>query len=462
MKKLASLLQAAIMGVMLLCCIPKGWSQTDYHPIEVKRLSYWAPDYLTVTCNYLYVIEILNGKERKEMVDDLRANMEEFKDFKEEDYIWIDKEKSGEIPLISCSILEINGKSTRQMSEDDFYKELASGKTHTLKYLLYKFVESPKEITAKIVLKDTPMWLKELSLDKFYKDFGTDESHVVYDNEKTRNKETYNSMHLLWDEDFDWSKIKTYDFAITGDDPLMDKDLLKEVEKVLDNTTYLRRDRNNPQMLITLAKESSQSIQSTYVPPTVQTIQTGSQTRTVYNWFTKQNDYVTQNQYQTYREGGYTTNTNVIDEYIELCYLDAKRVKDAQQTTPPIIYQQVTERHISTSRQFDIIKDYKAALSWATHPMVELLKTYNINKNGNNCISFDMDYASKYVTRVSPNGAAFKAGLRVNDRIEKIQCGKPKDMCTLKVKRGKKKLKIVLPMFNTYIYQIQISYIDAK
>lgn len=456
MKKLVSFLQAIITGIMLLCYIPKSWSQTDYHPIEVKRLNYWAPDYLTVTCTYFYVIE--NGQV---MVDAMRTNMEEFKDLKEEDYIWIDKEKSEEIPILGSSIIEINGQSTKGMSEDDFYKELSSSNTHTLKYIQYKYVEETETITANIVLKDTPLWMKELSLDKFYKDFGKDEYRIVHDNEKIRNKETYNSMRLLWDDEFDWSQIRTYDFAITGNDPLTDKDLFKEVEKVLDNTNYLRRDRNNPQILITLAKESNQSIQSTYVPPTVQTIQTGSQTRTVYNWFTKKNDYITQNQYQTHREGGYTTSTNVIDEYIELCYLDAKRVKDSQQTTPPIIYQQITERHITTSQQFDIIKDYKAALSWATHPMIELLKTYNINQFGNNCISFDMNHGN-YVTRVSPSGAAFKAGLQVNDYIEKIQYNKPKDMCTLKVKRGKKKLKIVLPIFKPNVYQIQIFYIDTK
>ncbi len=450
MKKLVSVLRLFIFGIFELIFIPIVCSQTTYHPFLVKRLNFWAPDYLTVTCNFLYVIDNYPSIEhKKDMLNAMRLGMEVFRDFKEEDYIWIDKEKSGEIPLIGSSIIEINGKSTKGMSENEFYTELAKNNTHNLKFLQYKFVKNTKTITSTIVLKDTPSWLKELSLDKFYQDFAKNKRQIIFDNEKERNERTFNSMRLLWDQDFDWSQVRTYDFVITGNDPLTDKELLKGVEEVLDGTNYLRRDRNNPQILITIAKEAKQSIQTSYVPPVVQTVQTGSQTRTVYNWFTKRNDYVTQNQYQVYKENGYTTSTQITDEFIELCYLDAKRVKDSLQKTPPIIYQQVAERHITTKDRFNIMDDYKAALSWATHPIIELSKVYAISQNVTNCISFDMDN-NNYIIRVSQGGDASRAGLRIGDKVIKIRYNKPEGMCTLNIQRGKKKLKIILPKFGQY------------
>ena len=130
------------------------------------------------------------------------------------------------------------------------------------------------------------------------------------------------SDHELLAGELNFSKIKTYDIMITGDDPLTDKKIL---EKFCSSGIFweLERDEENPDIIVCVAKNSQESISSTYVPPTSKTINTGSVTRPVYNYLTKTYSYVTTQRNRTVTTDGYTQSTTNTSIYLEFTILDA-------------------------------------------------------------------------------------------------------------------------------------------
>jgi len=78
-------------------------SAQSHHPFEVKRLSYWAPEYLTWTCSYYY--KAMSAQDGGDITPQLKILKE--KGFKESDYLWIDSEKSSNIPTIGSIIIDL-------------------------------------------------------------------------------------------------------------------------------------------------------------------------------------------------------------------------------------------------------------------------------------------------------------------------------------------------------------------
>ena len=89
----------------------------NHHPFEVKRLSYWAPEYLTWTCGYKY--KATPSEDGGDITSQVKILQKD--GFKESDYIWIDKEQSSNIPPIGSIITEIDGQTTKGMSESKFF-----------------------------------------------------------------------------------------------------------------------------------------------------------------------------------------------------------------------------------------------------------------------------------------------------------------------------------------------------
>ena len=90
----------------------------------------------------------------------------------------------------------------------------------------------------------------------------------------------------------DFSQYNTYDFVITGNDPLEDQAILQTFARQ-DLFKGMVRDEESPDLIITIAKNADESISATYVPPTSQVVQSGSITTPVYNYITHKHDWVT-------------------------------------------------------------------------------------------------------------------------------------------------------------------------
>lgn len=166
--------------------------------------------------------------------------------------------------------------------------------------------------------------------------------------------------------ELNFSKIKTYDIMITGNDPLTDKKILGQFCSS-GFFRELRRDEENPDIIVCVAKNSQESISSTYVPPTSETINTGSVTRPVYNYITKTYSFVTTQRNRTVTTDGYTQSTTNTSIFLEFTILDAKRLNDPDQKTAPIIWQMTYTRNV-INRAFEVLDEYLAIAGWNCYP----------------------------------------------------------------------------------------------
>ena len=169
---------------------------------------------------------------------------------------------------------------------------------------------------------------------------------------------------VLVDWDIDWSKIRTYDYLILGNDPLTDKKILEEFAKSLEPP--MTRDTNSPDVLFTIAKDSESSVTYSYVPPKIDYIKTGSTTKKVYNWVGQNPKYSTTDHYQKVEQQGYTKEINHAEIFLEICMLDASKL---EQSTPPIIYKGSVKK--SYNRKVNILDKYLYYASNFGHPIMQ-------------------------------------------------------------------------------------------
>ena len=169
------------------------------------------------------------------------------------------------------------------------------------------------------------------------------------------------------DEDFDFFPCVNFDFSITSNDPLLDKEIFKN-----SGLRWLNRNESNPDILFTIARDANESISSTYVPPTSRTVNEGSTTKVRYNYILHKNEYITTQNNRTIVEGGYTQETKTIDVFLEISALDVKRLNDKSTTHPPVVWQTTVKRHIvNPSTNFSVNDELKAFASWMTFPIVD-------------------------------------------------------------------------------------------
>lgn len=222
----------------------------------------------------------------------------------------------------------------------------------------------------------------------------------------------FDGIRVIADEGIDFASINTYDFMITGDDPLTDKKIL---EAFCRSGMFgrLRRDEENPDIIVCMAKNANESISSTYVPPTTQVVNTGSVTRPVYNYITHTTSFVTQQQNRYETSGGYTQTTTNTNIYLEFSILDARKLNDPAQKTAPVIWKMTFARNV-TDRDFEILDEYLAIASRNCFPFVQsfgkLVPFWFVGAT--------FDYGR--VSDVVPNTPAAKLGLQKGDKIIKI------------------------------------------
>jgi len=209
-----------------------------------------------------------------------------------------------------------------------------------------------------------------------------------------------------------FNKICTYDIMITGNDPLTDQKILE----TFCNSGYfgeLTRDEENPDIIVTVSKNANETFSSTYVPPTTQVVNAGSITRPVYNYITRRTSYVTTQQNQYIQSGGYNQdnlNTNI---FLEFTILDAKKINDPKQSTPPIIWQMTYNRNV-TNRNYEVIDEYMAIATWncfpfTFNPLVRVPKNFYLG-----CLM----EGKKVITEPIPGSRAAIIGLRMGDIVK--------------------------------------------
>lgn len=228
------------------------------------KVRFWAPEYLTWTCGYYYRVKPF-------MKDyDISNQFVVLKDLKKEGYLWINEEKSTNIPFAGCVIRSIDGISTKGMSADQFFAIVAKNNTHKLTFVDPLFDAGKNVIQSEIVLQETPFWVTQLN----FTPFANKEHFVTIENMRKANVK--GDFQQVFDDEVDWTKYHTYDYALRGSDPLNDKKLLQYISANFDS--LFKRDTKNPDLFFTVTTNTDQSISATYVPPVVQTVRSGATT----------------------------------------------------------------------------------------------------------------------------------------------------------------------------------------
>lgn len=368
--------------------------------LEVKRYPDYANDYLTITDSgiFYYTINSTN------YIDSYK----------------IELAKEGELLVQpGLVITEINGTSTKGMSETEFYSILESSPDSITVCLWY----SPKNTPKRQTIYPSKEWPKELNkygitLQRIrdLKAGASPWGHKALKDREKENKRINKYTTELIDSDFDWFYARTYDFAISGNDPLMDKTLLEEFAKRLN----MSRDTENPDILLTVAKNADESIQTTYIPPSSRTVNLGSTTRSQYNFFTKSNDYITRQNNYTINEGGYAETTRDANIFLELTMLDASKVEDTLQSTPPIIWQMISRRHV-VNPQFNLNDELMAYCTWA----IKCDNSWDKSITANLTAFYPaVKFSDLEIIDVKENCNAWKSGLRLGDIIVKYKYSK--------------------------------------
>lgn len=395
MKKLILTLCLALLSTSLFA---------QEHIFEVKRLNNWGKEYLTIVNNHFY------------MDLDENDNIEQ---------IFTPYESIDGYIYLGMIILEINGQSTKNMSEDVFYTIL----DNSLERIELKVWDFKDKEPHTVIIKSMDTWIPEWAnkpyiqkaLKKGFNGQRKDYQYSYdnrYENIVARREGDFKNKGIkcteLVDPDFDWFYVRTYDFAIVGNDPLVDRAILEKVHI----PSHWTRDTENPDVIFTIAKDSKQSISSTYVPPTVRTINHGSQTKARYNALTNATEYTTTQNNQTIREGGYTQTTSNTDMFLELALLDAKRINDPNQQAAPIVWQATFNAH--TTANVNVTEVYKAWATWVVKYDTNLVNATDVRAYTLERLwalsGVDINMEPIMVTYATPDSP-----LQVGDRIMKYK-----------------------------------------
>lgn len=318
------------------------------HIIEVGRYSDYGKGYLTITdANGVGIMREKYGTMNYytyEYVGEYNNKDDKYKLYK------------GEL------ILEVDGVSAAGWSKEQFYEKV----DNRIDIITLKIrSKDTKSGIYDYVTKIRPLYELPDSVKMFGNIFATVKGSTTPSKRKNGlSKDT--SFEERHDEDFDFFPCMTYDYYLNSSDPLLDKEILKEVN------IWQTRDEKKPDLIFTIARNVDENISSTYIPPTSRVINEGSRTQAQYNFITRRNDYVTTQKNRIIQEGGYTQETKTTDVYLEIAALDAKRINDRSISYPPVVWKATAKRHIlNPSSNFNMNDELKAFASWMTPPMTD-------------------------------------------------------------------------------------------
>ena len=274
------------------------------HVIEVKRLSNWAPEYLTVTNT------------------------------------WDNMTFYPETPTLKFMsvVTSINGHDTRDMEEEEFYSILNLGDEFTLTYLTKTFGKN-KQYNNTFTKRKGNLLITPYAPSV-----------------------TPSTVSLLSDNDVDFFKFNTFDYQLAGNDQLMDKTIMEVFAEQL-KKKGLKRDTQNPDIYLYLTKDVNQKIESIYVPSYTTTTTSEDAGIGIANIFGLKGVNVGGSTgsatTKTVENGSMKTNVTA-DAYLEFSILDAKKL-DSE--SAPIIWQLTYSEHkTSEIRLLDYVKSTLGAI----------------------------------------------------------------------------------------------------
>ncbi len=371
------------------------------HIIDVGKYSDWGQGYLTITDNHFLSVIDDSGKHRE---------------YYHLTFSVLESDGEYFAPNIGDIIIEVDGESAKAWTKEQFYSKV-DGRHDTITIKIKRKDEGE-------ILERTVRIKPEYELSKDLKPFGDDFTlnDITGSTDVQKRKRTLQQGTIFderKDDSFDFFTCTKYNFLITSNNPLLDKDILKEVY-----FSNMKQDDESPDLLFTIARDADESISSTYIPPTSRTVNIGSKTRTEYNYITRQNDYVTTQKNKTIYEGGYTHESKTLDLFLEIAALDVKRINDKSITYPPIVWQATVKRHVSNAADdFDTGKNFGAWATWMILPpddrYIRKSKTLYA-PTGITCNRDD----SKIIFSIEPESRAEKAGLKPGDKLLKIHNNK--------------------------------------
>ncbi len=247
-------------------------------------------------------------------------------------------------------------------------------------------------------------------------------SNISHD-AKMNNKEFQDAIRIFCDSEVDFQNYYTYDIMVTGDDPLVDKNILETFCKSGLFSRY-QRDEENPDLIVCLARSAEESISSTYVPPTTQVVNEGSFVQPVYNYITRSTSYVIKQHNREKRTEGYTQTTTNSNINLEITVLDAKKLNAPGQKTAPILWQMKYSQNI-TNRESQIVDIYMQVARNNTFPFTQpqTLCCYSFAMCGARFKPYDENSAI-VASEVVPGSNADRLGLRKGDIITKVNGNK--------------------------------------
>ncbi len=385
--------------VAIVCCISQpahsqGVGQNKNHAIDVARYADYNPDYLTIVDTHT--------------IWDNASGL----------ITWLTLEPSaaGLMPNVGDMVVAVNDVSTYKMSPEMFYNLIDDKDS-----IKISFITNGKEYTQEFTVRKTPPaildeWIpvneswcsyKKYPVARRFQDALKGNTTVELREDNAKGSSTI--FEEIQSQTFDFASIHTYDYLIVGDDPLNDEKILDCLPKY-----KMERDRNNPDVLFTIAKRAEDQISASYVPPQQRTVYTGSVTTPQYNYILKRYEYRTRNNYITQVEQGYTQTTKTSDFFLELAALDAKRLNDSLLTHAPIIWKMTTTRNV-VNANIKPTEEMAAYASWGCFSLsnreVYISRAF-LPASG--LIGF-----GNQVINVLPNSRAEKAGFQQGDYIIK-------------------------------------------
>ena len=367
------------------------------HVIDVKNFPNYGKDYLTIANAHYYKI----GEEKK------RVNIS---------YDYTDPlNMEGEVWPLSL-IVAVDGVSAKGWSSERFYS-VVDGRKDSIKLRLRthkdgEIVEFDTEITPRYELPDYLKIYGEALSDNYYTKM-SDEEYVGY-----RARQAIAQFEVRFDPDYDFFDICYYDYYITGDDPLLDKEILGRVGYL--DAARLPKDAKDskPDVLITAAKDVNQQIEAVYVPPTSRTVQTGSNSTSYYDKVLGRNVSQTSITNKTIRENGFTKEINKTDLFLEIAALDYSKINDSSITYTPVIWKATAKRHITDGFLSEPNQELVTYASWMELGPFDKKLRYVSKKTLYPPLGvYPSPFDNKIIGPIVPYSRAEALGLQVGDKL---------------------------------------------
>ena len=389
------------------------------HVIDVQNFPYYGKDYLTVANAHYYKI----GEEKK------RVNIS---------YDYTNPlTMEGEIWPLSL-IVAVDGVSAKGWTPERFYS-VVDGRKDSIKLRLRthkdgEIVEFDTEITPRYELPDYLKIYGDALSDNYYTRM-SDEDYNGY-----RARQAIAQFEVRFDPDYDFFDICYYDFYITGDDPLLDKEILGRVGYL--DAARLPKDAkdNKPDVLITVAKDVNQQIEAVYVPPTSRTVQTGSNSTSYYDKALGQTVSRTSITNKIIREKGFTKEINKTDLFLEIAALDYSKINDSSITYTPVIWKATAKRHITDAYLSKPNQELVTYASWMELGPFDKKLRYVSKTLYPPLGVYPSPFDNTIIGSIMPNSRAEALGLQVGDKLVGITVTYQNPL--LKLKINKKNLAI--------------------